>query len=195
MNDSAKNQNVMFQLFQNGSVLTLRELTDQSGISHHETIKTAGYLLNRGYVFRLENGVFELTPAGRKAKADKVVIKSGPMGPDTARSRKPHKDTLRQRAWSAMNIMGTFSINDLVAVASDDPTDDQHRNIGRYCSGLVKAGVLMEMMRRERGAAETSNGFKRYNLLTYTGEIAPTYRNTKGEVFDHNTQEVLPCHA
>ncbi len=195
MSNSAKNQNAMFKLFQIGSILTLRELTDRSGISHHETIKTAGYLLNRGYVSRLENGVFELTPEGRKAKADGVVIKSGPMGPDTAKSRKPQKETLRQRSWSAMRIMSTFSINDLVAVASDDPTDEQHRNIGRYCSGLVKAGVLMEMANRERGAAETSNGFKRYNLINDTGEIAPTYRNTKSEVFDHNTQEVIPCHA
>lgn len=195
MTDSAKNQNALFKLFQRGAVLALHELSDKSGISHHETIKTAGYLLNRGYVGRLENGFFELTKKGVQAKIDGIVIRSGPMGPDTALSRKPKKGTLRQSAWTAMRILGTFSINDLVAVASDDPSDEQHRNIGRFCSGLVKAGVLMEMAHRERGSAEQSNGFKRYNLLSDTGEIAPTYRNAKNEVFDHNNQEVLPCHA
>lgn len=195
MSGSAKNQNAVFQLFARGAVVTLNELTERSGISRHETVKTVGYLLNRGYVNRLENGIFELTEAGCEAKTAGVVIKSGPMGPDSGKSRKPRKGTLRQSAWSAMRIMSVFSVNDLVAVASEDPTDQQHQNLRRYCWGLVKAGMLMEMPNREAGAAESSNGFKRYRLLEDTGSIAPTYRNTKSEVFDHNTSEVHPCHG
>jgi hypothetical protein len=195
MSNSAKNQNAVFALFQVGAVLTLREIEDQTGISHHETIKTAGYLLNRGFVSRLENGVFELTRCGREAKADQVVIKSGPMGPDTGKSRKPFKGTLRQSAWVAMRIMTTFSVKDLVLVSSDDPSDEQHASLRRYCAGLVKAEFLMEMPNREAGSAETSNGFKRYRLMNDTGEIAPTYRNTKCEVYDHNTGKVSPCHG
>lgn len=193
MSESAKNQNAVFALFSGEGALTIDQLTEGSPISRHETIKTVGYLLNRGYVDRLETGVFALTEEGREAKANGVVIKSGPMGPDTGKSRKPQDGTIRQAAWQAMRIMTIFSINDLVAVVSDAPTPQQHKNLRRYCWGLVQARLLMEMPNREAGAAESSNGFKRYRLLEDTGSIAPTYRNVKAEVFDHNTQEVHPC--
>jgi hypothetical protein len=94
-----------------------------------------------------------------------------------------------------MRIMTIFSTADLVAVASDDPTEKDHANVRRYCRALKDAGFLMDMPTRARGAAETSNGFKRYRLFNDTGEVAPTYRNTKKEVFDHNTREVFSCQA
>lgn len=195
MSGSAKNQNAIFALFEDGAALELTALSEQSDISYHETIKTAGYLVNRGYLARLENGVFALTEKGVEAKAQGVVIKSGPMGPDTGKGRTPFKNTLRQKAWSVMRIMVVFSINDLVAVASDDPTDQDHVNIRRYCLALRKAKILFDMPTRERGYAQSSNGFKRYRLFDDLGEIAPTYRGKKNEVFDHNSREVMPCHA
>lgn len=195
MSNSAKKQNALFAVFVAGEVFTVATLSERSGISHHETIKTAGYLVNRSYLSRLENGVFTLTETGIEAQKNGVVIKSGPMGPDTGKGRVPFKNTLRQRAWSAMRIMTVFSISDLVAVAAIDPTQQDHVNIRRYCLALNKAGVLMEMPTRERGSAETSNGFKRYRLFDDLGEIAPTYRGSKDQVFDHNSREVIPCLA
>lgn len=195
MSNSAKKQNALFALFEAGEPLALDVLSEHSGIRYHETIKTAGYLVNRGYLARLENGVFALTFNGAEARKKGVVIKSGPMGPDTGKGRVPFKNTIRQRAWSAMRIMVVFSITDLVAVASDDPTEQDHVNIRRYCLALCKAQILMEMPTRQRGAAETSNGFKRYRLFDDLGEIAPTYRGSKSEVFDHNSREVMPCLA
>lgn len=195
MSHSAKNQNALFELFEAGDVLALDVLSERSGISYHETIKTAGYLVNRGYLARLEDGVFALTFEGVEARNNGVVIKSGPMGPDTGKGRKPFKNAIRQRAWSAMRIMVVFSITDLVAVASDDPTDQDHVNIRRYCLALRKAKILFDMPTRERGAAQSSNGFKRYRLFEDLGEIAPTYRGKKNEVFDHNSREVMPCLA
>ena len=195
MSGSAKNQNALFAQFDVGDELGIKTLSRRSDISRHETIKTAGYLVNHGYLSRTEIGIFKLTEKGAEAKAAGVVIKSGPMRPDTGKGRKPFKNTLRQRAWSAMRIMSVFSINDLVAVASDDPTDAQHVNIRRYCLALCKAKILMVMPTRERGTALSSNGFKRYRLFNDLGDIAPTYRGSKDEVFDHNSREVLPCLA
>lgn len=195
MSGSAKNQNALFQLFEAGRSLGIDELSEASGVSRHETIKTAGYLINRGYLERLENGVFTLTAKGAKARTDEVEIRSGPMGPDTGIGRKPFADTLRQRAWCAMRVMVIFSTSEIVAIASEEPTEQDHANLRRYCRALCSAGFLMEMPTRERGAAETSNGFKRYRVFNDTGEIAPTYRNTKQEVFDHNTREVFKCQA
>ena len=195
MSGSAKNQNALFQLFDEGSILGVDELSEASGISRHETIKTAGYLINRGYVDRTELGVFTLTEKGLSARQDGVEIRSGPMGPDTGIGRKPFKDTLRQKAWTAMRVMGVFSTSEIVAIACDDPSEQDHANLRRYCKGLRGAKFLLDMPTRERGAAETSNGFKRYRLFNDTGEIAPTYRSGKKEVFDHNTREVFKCQA
>lgn len=195
MTNSAKTQNALFAVFEAGEVFPVDVLSERSGISHHETIKTAGYLVNRSYISRLENGVFALTELGIDAQTKGVVIKSGPMGPDTGKGRVPFKNTIRQRAWSAMRIMMTFSIADLVAVAADDPLPQDHVNVRRYCLALCKARILMEMPTRARGSAETSNGFKRYRLFDDLGEIAPTYRGSKDEVFDHNSREVIPCLA
>ena len=193
MSGVATNQNALLRLFDPDTPSSIDELSGASGISRHETIKAAGYLINRGYLLRLENGVFTLTKEGVQAQADGIVIRSGPMGPDTGKGRKPFKGTLRQRAWSAMRVMSVFSTADLTAVACDDPSEKDHANLRRYCRALTGAGILMDMPTRASGAAETSNGFKRYRLFNDTGEIAPTYRNTKKEVFDHNTREVFPC--
>ncbi|KQI69403.1 hypothetical protein AN189_02990 [Loktanella sp. 3ANDIMAR09] len=193
MSGSAKNQNALFVLFEAGSVHSVAELAEASGISLHETIKTAGYLVNRGYLSRTETGVFTLTDEGIAAQAEGTVITSGPKGPDTGLGRKPFADTLRQRAWCAMRFCGVFSTAEIVEVAADEPTEKDHANVRRYCRGLCDAGFLMDMPTRARGASETSNGFKRYRLFKDTGEIAPTYRNTRKEVFDHNTREVFPC--
>lgn len=195
MSQSAKNQNALFQLYDEGVTLHIDELAEASGISRHETIKTAGYLVNRGYLLRTEDGVFALTTKGLEARLANVEIRSGPMGPDTGKGRKPFKNTLRQRAWSAMRVMGVFSTAEIAAVACDDPDEKDHANLRRYCRALRDAGFLMDMPTRARGAAETSNGFKRYRLFNDTGDIAPTFRNTKREVFDHNTREVFPCQA
>lgn len=198
MTGTAKNQNALLALFDRGCVLTLNQMEQLSGIKRHEVIKTAGRLINRGYVDRLENGVFRLSDEGLDAKLQGVEIRSGPTGPDTKESRTPFRNSLRQVAWDVMNIVQVFSINDLVALSVDATADDTevqraHHNLNKYCRALVSTEFLMEMPTRERGIAIESNGFKRYRLLNYTGEIAPTYRNRKNEVFDHNTRKVHPC--
>lgn len=195
MSGSAPNQNATLRLFKPRQSLTIGQLAVRSVIPRHEVVKTVGYLINRGYLTRTELGVYILTPEGEEALANGVEIRSGPIGPDTGKSRKPFADTIRQRAWNAMRIVGAFSTPDLVCAACEDPGDKDHHNIQRYCRALKEAGYLIEMPNREAGSAETSNGFKRYRLLNNTGEIAPTFRNTKKEVFDHNTKEVFPCQA
>lgn len=79
MTNSAKKQNALFAVFEAGEVFPVDVLSERSGICHHETIKTAGYLVNRRYISRLESGVFALTELGIDAQTKGVVIKSGPM--------------------------------------------------------------------------------------------------------------------
>lgn len=195
MSGSAKNQNAILQFMQAGIDYSIDRLCEGSGVTRWETIKTAGRLVERAYLCRRENGIFALTQCGIEAKKSGIEIKSGPMGANTAWCRKPDLTTLRQKAWSAMRIMVIFSVNDLVSVAVDDPTKQDHENIRRYCCGLTKAGFLFEMPTRERGSSESSNGFKRYRLFSNTGEIAPVHRVRRDDVFDHNTREAIPCQA
>lgn len=195
MTGMATKQNTLFSLFEKGLVLALDELEEASGLNRHETVRTAGLLINRGYLTRLENGIFTLTAEGAEAQAAGVEIHSGPMGPDTAIARPPVANTLRQRAWAAMRVMAVFSTSEITAIACDEPTKNDQDNIRRYCRGLRDAGILMDMPTREQGAAETSNGFKRYRLFNDLGEVAPSHRVRKRDVFDHNSRKAFPCQA
>jgi hypothetical protein len=183
----------VFGLFNTADIWALDDLERATGISRHETVKAAGRLIERGYLKRTTNGVFALTQYGADAIADGVVIRSGPMGPDTAIARPPVRDTLRQRAWTAMRVMAKFSTVEIASACLDVPQKKDQDNIRRYCRGLKDAGILIEMPTREGGSALTSNGFKRYRICEDLGEIAPSHRVRKKDVFDHNNRKVFPC--
>lgn len=193
MSGVAYNQNALFRSFDGTQSITLDKLCAATDIVRHEAIKATGKLIERGLVSRLENGLYVLTAVGLEAKNNGHEIKSGPIKPDRGSKRKPWKNTLRQRAWSAMRIMPKFSARELVAVASDNYTQADHQNLQRYCRALESVGILAELPTREQGTADTSNGFKRYRLVTDTGDSAPIQRIRSGTLFDPNTQEVFKC--
>lgn len=193
MSGFATNQNAVFELFKTNDVWSLDDLERATGISRHETVKAAGRLIERGYLTRNQNGVYALDASGADALANGVVIRSGPKGPDTAIARPPVRDTLRQRAWTAMRVRVKFSTAEIASDCSDAPKRQDQDNIRRYCRGLKDAGILNDLPTREGGGALTSNGFKRYRLCEDLGEIAPSHRVRKNDVFDHNSKEVYPC--
>jgi hypothetical protein len=194
MSGLAINQNAILALFAGEEALNTSAIMELTALSQRQVIRAAGSLVYRGYLERKEQGVFCLTVLGAEAQTQGQKITSGPSGP-LRFTRPPARETLRQRVWSAMRVMGVFSTAEIVSVACDDPSEKDHSNIRRYCCALRDAGFLTDMPTRQSGAAASSNGFKRYRLFNDTGDIAPTYRNTKKEVFDHNTKEVFACQA
>lgn len=195
MSGTANLQNTLFELFDEGLVLTLDQLAEAAGMDKNVASTGAGRLIVRGYIQRLQLGVYTLTEEGLDARQQNVKIKSGPMGPTTAIARAPERDTLRQRAWSAMRVLVTFSTAEIACIATDEPSENDMKNIRKYCRGLRSAGVLIDMPTRERGTIQLGQGHKRYRLFRELGEIAPSHRAHKNDVFDHNSREVLPCQA
>ncbi len=195
MSHSAKNQNALMQLFEEGEALSNAELREMTGLNQRQVMRAAGSLVERGFLARAEAGVFKLTEAGVSAQQAGEDITSGPRGRYEETVREPLPETLRQKVWQAMRVMLIFATSDLASLGCDAPTDQNHENVRRYCKALADAGYLMEMPTRQAGVDENSRGFKRYRMWRDTGEIAPTYRNTKKEVYDHNLKEVFPCQA
>lgn len=193
MTGVAHKQNALLRLFSPGVSMTVDRLDEYSELSRHEVVRTAGRLIERSYLDRLETGVFILTDEGENALANDVEIRSGPKHADLAIARPPRQSTLRASAWAAMRVMNSFSTEEIVAVIKDDPTNQDQDNITRYCRALNQAGILVLMPTRGRKNSTTSNGFKRYRILNDVGDIAPTHRVRSNDVFDHNSRAALPC--
>lgn len=149
-------------------------------------------LILRGLGERIEAGCYQLTQAGLEANARGDVIKPGPWRADTAKVRKPVRNTFRQRLWTAMRMSGTFTIGELVIAAARDDVNPED-NASRFIRRLKSAGYIAELPSRQKGTRVTSTGFKRYRLLKDTGPQAPQYRPTKDILHDYNTGEDLPC--
>lgn len=172
--------------------LTLDALTDDLGLDRHAITMAARSLIAKGYVERAEAGCFRLTEAGIEARVHGVVITSGPNGP-LAAARKPLPDTLRQRAWTVMRIRRKFAIPDLMIAATTGEEKLAHNNLQRYCRALCNARVLRQLPTKQPGDAMSSPGYNRFMLVKDLGMVAPTYRQPRKALFDHNSGEELAC--
>jgi hypothetical protein len=166
---------------------TRAEIRVLLGLDWRQTTHAARALLSRGYLTVLEGGAFGLTPAGSRAAEAGETIAGSPHG----RVRRV-RDTLRERAWSAMRVRRVFSIGDIVADAGRGEEARPRDNIARYIARLKAAGYVHEEARRQPGTAAGSNGFKRFRLLR-GGPKAPVWRQETGTIHDPNTGEDLPC--
>lgn len=179
-----------------GVCRTTDELDDRMNLSRRQISDSAGSLIMRGFVERIEIGCYQITNEGRQAIETGQVIRSGPYRPDRGKCRAPQKNTLRQRAWNAMRMGGAFTIGDLVMVAAKGKEVDADGNLRRWLKLLVRAGYLTELPVRAKSTKLTSNGFKRFRLIKNTGPVAPVWRPKKGDLFDHNlgdSGEAVPC--
>lgn len=184
-----------------GACRTIDQLDEQLEFNRRQISDGAAKLVYRGFLERVEAGCYQLTKAGLEAAADGKKIKSGPWKPLTGKSRKPRANTFRQRAWNAMRMSVEFTFSDIV-IAADRNDKGPKNNLQAYMRQLVRAKYVAELPTRVGGTSLTSNGFKRFMLLTNSGPVAPTVRRVKTspdaekslwEVFDGNTQEVTPC--
>lgn len=169
----------------NGS-MTIDELHDRLPIEKKALSKSAGILIERGLVERLEKGVFQLSEAG------KALLAEGAGIPRYHRPRKMpvQRNCLLQRAWAAMRLQKVFTIPDIMLLAGEQKDYD---TIQSYVSRLAKAGYVAEMQARVPGTSLTSNGYKKWRLVRDTGENMPRYVPFARYLRDGNTGETFSC--
>lgn len=157
-------------------------------------------LMCREYFQRHDDGGYVLTKSGIAAKQSGKPIKSGPYRPLTQkRVRKRRKRTFRQRVWSALGVkekgQSVFTVKDIRTLVETGVEKNPANNIQNFIRVLVKAGYVQVMPRRQTGAAMTSNGFKRFRVLRWTGPDAPRLKagrdGARPILFDPNTEESI----
>ena len=168
------------------------EISEDTGLSRHQISMAATALITKGLLERTEVGCFQLTDEGRAAQACGLQITSGPNGPISA-DRKPLINTLRQRAWNVIRMKRKFAIPDLLIAATMGDELMAKNNLQRFCRALCRAGVIRQLPSKQRGDALSSPGFSRYALVDDLGPIAPSYRQSRSALFDHNAQKELRC--
>ena len=148
-------------------------------------------LRKHGFLEKTERGCYKLTRAGRAFVAQGAKLRSGPQGPRTGRV--VQQGSLRARAWAAMRIKRKFSIADLVMLCARGGERDIVSNIGKYLRALGRARLVQQLAVREPSFVSTSNGALRWMLLVDNGPKPPVWRQSRGTVYDPNTEEDIPC--
>lgn len=174
--------------------VTEARMAEITGLTPLQVERAALKLRKHGLLDKTGQGCHQLTDAGREATAAGARLRSGPAGSQPG--KRVWKDTLRVRIWRAIRLRRKFSIPDLAMLVAQGGEKDIESNIGKYVRALAKAGYLVEMPKREAGAALTSNGFKRWWLPDDkdTGPQAPIWRVRAGTVYDPNIeQETAIC--
>lgn len=175
----------------NNGPLSLDQIDATLPIGRKQIATAAAKLIQRSYVERLETGVYALTVTGRKALEDGASLSSGPH-----RGRRKHpmyRDSLQQRAWSAMRLMQRFTIGDIVTLAANAADAHPEQSLQRFFHRLTRAGYLHELPTRVHGSKERSSGFKQWRLARDTGEQSPRWLDRQQAFKDWNTREVFPC--
>lgn len=178
--------NTILATLAGGVCMTIDQLDANLPLTRRQISDGAAKLILRGLAERVEAGCYQLTPAGQQALAAGTTITSGPRGRHTGGMRKAPRDTLRQRAWTAMRMSGAFTIGDIAMAAGRAGDAAPETNVQRYLHRLKKAGYVTELQVRARGTALTSNGFKRFRLLKDTGPLAPVWSDARGQMVDRN---------
>lgn len=169
--------------------VNLNALETRLPIPRAALIAAAGRLVSRGLLERSELGVYGLSETGLTILRDGLKIGGDPK----KRRKEPlYIDSLRQRAWAAMRLVGRFTVGDLAIRAVRDEVDGED-SIRRFCLALTRADYLIELSGRAAGTAPSSNGFKVWQLVRNTGEHAPRYRSASRDFVDRNTREVFAC--
>lgn len=164
------------------------DLVEKTGLTETQVERACLKLRQHGLLEKCGQGCHTITDAGRVAMAEGKQITSGAKGKRQA--PRVNKNSLRIKVWRAMRIRSKFSIPELTMLVAQGGEKDIASNIGKYIRALQKAGYLVEMGKREKGSAITSNGHKRYWLLPErnTGMHAPVWRVSANTVYDPNTE-------
>lgn len=154
-----------------------------TGLGLCASANAAAMLILRGYATRSATSEYSATREGRECLADGGKLRSGPVRP---RGRmRVSRDTLRQRAWTAMRLHQRFTIADLVTLAARSGDRQPHAALQRYLSSLCAGGYAVRLPGRMPGMAPSSPGAMVYRLIRDTGERAPTI-SRQGELVERN---------
>lgn len=173
-----------------GDCMVVPKIAKVTGISRKEVSKGLIRLVSRKLVERVEIGCYRLTDAGKAARESGKKLTSGPTGPRSGVTQ--HQNTLLTRVWAALRASRKATIAELLELAAKGDEKDAYSSTQRYLRGLVMAGYVVKMARREPGTALTSNGFIKFWLEKNTGPKAPVIQWRKKEpsvLFDPNTSE------
>lgn len=183
--------NALLQKLSDGVCMTIAELSKDMDLTHRQVSNAAAILLRRGYLDRMLAGCYQLTEPGCAAAAAGEVVKSGPRGPNS--KVRLVRNTLRQRAWSAMCVRRCFTVPDLVCDAALPSDRNPTENIQGYLRALSSAGYVRKMPQRSAGFSPTSNGFNVWILARKTGLTAPVVSTRLPILHDFNIGEDVPC--
>lgn len=130
----------------NAGPLTIDQIDAALPIGRKQIATAAAKLIQRAFIQRLETGVYALTSTGRRALEDGASLTSGPHRGRRKIAR--HRDTLQQRAWTAMRLNASFTIPDIAMLAARPQDRDATGSLQRFFHRLTRAGYLVEMPRR-----------------------------------------------
>ena len=186
---------ILLQHLSDGTCQTIDQLDAVLPLNRRQISNAAAILIKRDYMDRIEAGCYCLTASGLAAAERGERVTSGPLGALTRKSRRPRRNSFRQRAWNAMRMSVTFTIGELIIAAASDDKDPES-NLINYLLFLRRVGYVAELPVRQTGTRMTSNGFKRFRLLKDTGPVAPALRMKKRAIWDFNLGalvEEVPC--
>lgn len=181
----------VLQKLSGGLCLTIDQLAAELDLTNRQVSDAASNLHRRHYLERMAVGCYQLTPAGVAAAAAGEVIKSGPKGP--REKVKECKNSLRQRAWTAMRGRRLFTVPDLIMDASRPDDINPADNIQRYLRALARVGYVSVSTHRVPSSAPISNGHKLFLLARNTGMRAPTVLSKANGIHDFNLGEDVIC--
>lgn len=181
----------LLQKLSGGLCLTIDQLVTDLDLTPRQVSDAASKLHRRDFLERMAVGCYQLTPAGLAAAAAGEVIKSGPKGPRD--KVKECKNSLRQRAWTAMRGRRIFTVPDLIMDAATPEDLNPADNLQRYLRSLASVGYVSASPHRVPGTAPGSNGHKRFLLNCNTGMRAPTVLSKAKGIHDFNIGKDVTC--
>lgn len=189
---SGELQTSLLRQLHRDSNATQKTLAEALGVTRKRVSGAASALIARGYVNRLAWGMYELTDAGRTVVESGGRVRGGPADCMAMVLTRSARDGFRDRLWRSIRLRGVFTLQDLVADATNGEADPMDR-AQRFVRYLRSAGYIVELRGRARGTVRWSNGFKRFRLVKNTGPRAPICREKYGVLHDPNTGEDVPC--
>jgi hypothetical protein len=169
---------------------TEADMAKVTGLTAKQVADAANNLRRHGFITRSARGCHALTPAGRTALEEGAKLRSGPKGPQASghRRRAPGH---RARVWTALRTGKKLTVDDILMRIVDGNERDPRSNVLKYVKALARAGYVQAMPQRERPLNPTSNGCRRWLLITDTGPEAPIHRVTRDTLYDPNLEREI----